>query len=327
MKLITLSDFLSGFFVVGMTILLMPCWSAWAENLSFNVVTPIPENADTVPGKVSLGEKLFHEVRLSESEQKSCASCHVLTQGGDSELSNTSGEHAQSTSINVPTLFNAVFNFRQFWDGRAHTLAHQIDHVVASTTEFDTSWEKVVARLKQDKDYQIEFNQHYPEGITEENIRDALVEFEKSLTTPNSRFDQYLNGQLNALTSEERAGFALFRSRGCISCHHGINIGGNMFQKMGVFADYFVDRGKVTQADYGRYNVTQKEQDKFVFKVPSLRNVALTAPYFHDGSASNLNTAISQMAKYQLGTEFSDKECEQIEKFLNSLTGRSKWWD
>jgi cytochrome c peroxidase len=184
------------------------------------------------------------------------------------------------------------------------------------------TWDMIVARLSESSDYIQKFNRQYRDGIKKENIKDALAAFERTLITPNSRFDQYLKGNAVAITELEKLGYQKFKSFGCVACHQGINIGGNMFQTMGVMGNYFKDRGTpITDSDLGRYKVTKEDNDKHVFRVPSLRNVELTAPYFHDGSAPTLDKAVGVMAKYQLGRKLSNSDIKAIVAFLKTLTG------
>ena len=168
--------------------------------------------------------------------------------------------------------------------------------------------------------YRSSFVALFSDGVTEANIRTAIVAYETALVTPNGVFDKWLKGE-GELPEDAKRGYAAFRSMGCVACHQGVNVGGNMFQRFGVLGDYFKDRGDLTDADYGRFNVTKDERDKFVFRVPSLRNVAETAPYFHDGSAKNLKEAIRVMARYQLGRPIEDSQVEDLEAFLKSLSG------
>jgi cytochrome c peroxidase len=223
--------------------------------------------------------------------------------------------------INAPTVLNSGFNFSQFWDGRAATLESQIDEPLQSKIEMDSTWPEAIAKIKGSAEYVRTFRQVYGDDIQSSHIKDSIAEFERSLATPNSRFDRYLRHDANALTSREMAGYKLFKSFGCASCHQGMNAGGNMYQKLGIMAPYFTDRGHITVADRGRFNVTADPKDMYMFKVPSLRNVALTPPYFHDGSAATLADAVRMMAKYQLGRPLSDAEVESIVAFLKTLTG------
>jgi cytochrome c peroxidase len=184
-----------------------------------------------------------------------------------------------------------------------------------------SAWTEVVTKLKKCPDYVQSFRQIYAEDINVDHIKNAIAEFERSLATPNSRFDRYLRHEPNALSAREKEGYLLFKSLGCASCHQGVNVGGNMYQKLGVMRPYFTDRGNITEADRGRFNVTKDPQDMYMFKVPSLRNVDLTAPYFHDGTATTLSDAVRVMGKYQLGRELSDDEVKLIVEFLKTLTG------
>jgi cytochrome c peroxidase len=178
-----------------------------------------------------------------------------------------------------------------------------------------------VGKLRAIPHYAASFNAIFPDGIQPGNIKSVIAEFERSLITPNCRFDKFLRGDDSALNAKEKEGYRKFKSYGCTSCHQGVNVGGNMFETLGAMADYFAARGNVTKADYGRFNVTGKEEDRFVFKVPSLRNVALTGPYLHDGSAKRLEDAVDVMGKYQLGRSLSSEDIDEIVSFLKTLTG------
>lgn len=295
-----------------------PAVASWAVG---EPIQPIPLQVKLDRHKVKLGEQLFHDPQLSRDNTISCASCHNLKTGGTDRLVRSVGINGAVGSINSPTVFNSAFNFKQFWDGRAENLKEQIEGPITSELEMGSNWPQIVRKLKQSSDYALLFGQLYPDGINRDNIKDALNEFERSLYTPNSRFDKFLRGKKEALSEKEREGYSLFKAYGCASCHQGINVGGNMFQTFGVMGDYFKDRGGVTEADLGRYNVTGDERDRHVFKVPGLRNVALTPPYFHDGSASTLDEAVAVMGKYQLGRELSQGEIDLLIQFLNALTG------
>lgn len=221
----------------------------------------------------------------------------------------------------MPTVFNSGFNFRQFWDGRAASLEDQIDGPVQHPKEMGSTWPKVVENLKSDSEYLIDFKDIYYEGVTPATVKDAIATFERSLYTPNSKFDRYLRGEKNALDGDEVAGYKLFKELGCVTCHQGANVGGNMYEKIGLVENYFEHRGNIEQVDLGRYNITKDEEHRYEFRVPSLRNVALTAPYFHDASAADLAQAVAAMAKYQLGVDLKKNEIARIVKFLNTLTG------
>lgn len=283
-------------------------------------IRPLPTDIKIDREKALLGKKLFHENRLSKDGTVSCATCHNLAKGGTDQRKKSIGVSGKPSEVNSPTVFNARYNFSQFWDGRAADLAEQIDGPIDHPDEMAIGWQGALSVLKSIPEYVEAFAAIYPEGITKNTVKDAIVEYEKTLITPNSRFDRFLRGE-GALSGLERKGYDIFQSYGCIACHQGMNIGGNMYQYFGVMDDYFKDRGELSPKDYGRYNVTGNEADKFMFKVPSLRNVALTAPYFHDGSAETLEEAVDVMAEYQLGRTLTAEERKALIAFLNTLTG------
>ena len=282
---------------------------------------PLPAVPEQNPLQVELGRRLFNEPRLSVNNSLSCASCHRLEIGGADDKALSLGFKGDPLTINTPSVFNASLNFRQFWNGRADTLETQAHEVVQSPSEMGSHWEHVVQTLAADPTYKSAFTEAYPDGVTMNNVQNALATYERTLLSANSRFDQYLSGDTEILTLDEKYGYQRFKDYGCIACHQGVNIGGNMFQKFGVMGDYFEVRGNPTEADLGRYLVTKAEEDRNVFKVPSLRNVAVTAPYFHDGSARTLEEAVDVMFKFQLGRVPSDKDKDLIIKFLKTLTG------
>ena len=287
-------------------------------------IKPIPTDIGVNADKVALGRALFHDSRLSRDDTVSCASCHDLASGGDDGRKVSIGIEGQAGLINSPTVFNAGLNFKQFWDGRANTLEAQIDDPVQSPLEMGSLWPDIVARLYQDESYPKQFGALYPDGISRNSIRNAIAEFMRSLTTPNSRFDRWLHGDEGALDEVEKHGYALFKHYGCVSCHQGANVGGNMFQVFGVLNEYFKKRGDITEADLGRYNVTGNPADRHSFKVPSLRMAALTAPYLHDGSAATLRDAVDVMFEFQLGREAPDADKDAIVAFIETLAGESK---
>jgi cytochrome c peroxidase len=273
------------------------------------------------PKIVALGRRLFHERRLSADGSVACANCHDLDKGGVDGSARSTGVGGKLGVVNAPSVYNASLNFVQFWDGRAATLEEQIGFPVTNPVEMGTSFERVVAFLKADPEYASAFAAAFPNGVTEANTRRAIADFERTLLTRGSPFDRFLAGDTSALAPDARAGYETFKSVGCVACHQGRNVGGNMFQRFGVLGDYFKDRGHVTEADYGRFNVTHNEADRFVFRVPSLRNVERTAPYFHDGSAATLTQAVQVMAHYQLGRKLADEQVANIIAFLKSLSG------
>jgi len=270
--------------------------------------------------KVELGRRLFAEPRLARDNSVSCASCHDFSHGGADPRARSTGVGGAVGAANAPSVFNAGFNFRQLWNGSAASLEEFVDRLIKNPKVFDSAWPEVVGKLNHDGDFAAEFRAVYPDGITGKNIVDSIATFTRSLITP-SRFDRYLRGDAAAISQEELQGYVKFKSYGCVACHQGMNVGGNMFQKFGVMGDYFQQRGNITPADLGRFNVTQREIDKYVFKVPSLRNVELTAPYFHDGSAPTLEAAVEVMFKYQLGRSAPPEDKALIVKFLKTLTG------
>jgi len=284
-------------------------------------IKPLPDSHGVAAEKARLGEKLFSDVRFSDDNTISCASCHNVAKNGGADPRNLSmGVKGAMGALNAPSVLNAAHNFRQFWDGRADTLENQMGFVIENPVELASNWEAVMEKLQQDPALVREFTVVYGDGLTRANVQNAIVSYQ--LTLPSrSRFDNYLLGDAGAISDEEREGYQRFKSYGCISCHQGVNVGGNMYQKFGILGDYFQDRGDVQPSDYGRFNVTSRESDRYVFKVPSLRNVALTAPYFHDGSAATLEEAVDVMFKYQLGRAAPAEDKRLIIKFLNSLTG------
>lgn len=297
--------------------------TAHAEPLD-EPLKPLPAAPALDPKRVQLGLRLFNDPRLSVNNTLSCASCHRLDKGGADDKPFSLGFDGKPVEVNTPTVFNAGLNFHQFWDGRVDTLEEQVHAVVTSPAEMGSTWESVVKRIADDPGYAKDFKDAYPDGVTKPNIQGALADYERTLQTPNSRFDQYLLGNTDILTPREKFGYQRFKEYGCIACHQGVNIGGNMFQKFGVMGDYIKDRGNPTRSDEGRFNITGDEADRQVFKVPSLRNVAVTAPYFHDASAPTLERAVEVMFKYQLGREPLKNDTTLIVEFLKTLTGESE---
>lgn len=287
----------------------------------FEQVQPLPMDIKLPANKVALGRRLFNEMALSSDRTISCASCHQLDKAGTDRKAVSIGINGAEGLFNSPTVFNSGFNFTQFWDGRVLSLEQQASGPIHNPDEMGSNWQEILPRLRADAVYQAHFSKIYPDGISAENVVDAIATYERSLITPNSRFDQYLRGDKNALTSYELKGYHLFKDYGCISCHQGVNIGGNMFQYFGVFDGYFENK-TISQSDLGRFNVTGYEDDRYVFKVPSLRNVAVTAPYFHDGSVSSLDSAVVIMGRYQLGRELSEEDTQLLVTFLQTLTGQ-----
>ena len=287
-------------------------------------VRPIVTVADTDPLKVKLGFDLFHDARLSVDNTVSCASCHALDTGGVDNHQYSHGVEERLGGVNAPTVYNAVYNFVQFWDGRAKTLAEQAAGPPLNPVEMaSASFDDIVAKLAEDKYYVEMFETLYPEqGISEATITDAIEEFERTLVTPNSQFDKWLLGDNEALTAEELRGYELFKENSCATCHVGINLGGESYELMGLRRHYFEERGmELTEEDNGRYKQTQQERDRHRFKVPGLRNLELTWPYYHDGSRVTMDEAVRDMALYQCDVELADTDVEAIVAFLRTLTG------
>ncbi len=286
-------------------------------------ITPIPDSLVLDPRKVKLGRRLFNDKRLSRDDTVSCASCHSLNLAGADAQPVAKGVANQLGTVNSPTVLNSVFNFSQFWDGRAASLEEQAEGPVHNPIEMDTNWNAVIQKLSRDADYLRDFKLIWPDGIQPAHLQSAIAEFERSLITPDSPFDRYLKGDTGSLSEAARKGWDLFRNLGCISCHQGVNLGGNMYANLGVMGDYFAARGTpLLKSDMGRFNVTGREADRHVFKVPTLRNVERTAPYFHDGSVAKLEQAVVLMARYQLGVELSATERSALVAFLTALNGR-----
>jgi cytochrome c peroxidase len=298
---------------------------AMAENDSWKApFSPLPDAAPSsqnpiTPEKVALGKKLYNDTRLSKAQDISCNSCHRLDTFGVDNEPTSPGHLGKRGGRNSPSSFNAALHIAQFWDGRAATVEEQALGPILNPIEMamDSS-EAVVARLKADPTTVKEFQAAFPadkEPVTYPNVGKAIGAFERTLITP-SRFDDFLRGDAGALTEEEKKGGKLFVETGCATCHNGATIGGAMYQKLGLIKPY-------PTKDLGRAEVSKNEADKFIFKVPSLRNVAKTGPYFHDGSITTLPEAVSIMAEYQLGKKLSDTQVQSIVTFLNSLTAKA----
>lgn len=234
---------------------------------------PLPAPPVLSPERVALGERLFTDRRLSSDFSIACVSCHRFDLGGADGQRVSFGVHGRAGVINAPTVFNSGLNFVQFWDGRAASLTAQVAGPIHNPLEMDADWARVLERLAADETMRRDFAQIYPDGITAANVADAIATFERSLLTVDAPFDRFLRGETTALSAQEVRGYQKFREYGCISCHQGALIGGNMFQKFGVLGDYFAHR-ETSQADLGRYNVTGRDEDRHVFKVPSLHNAA-----------------------------------------------------
>ncbi|MDD6056055.1 MAG: cytochrome-c peroxidase [Helicobacteraceae bacterium] len=284
----------------------------FAKSGVFENITPIPDSIPYDKEKAALGKRIYLDKRFSKDGTIACASCHGLDSFGVDNLPTSPGVGGALGDHNSPTSFNAAFNFVQFWNGRAPDLVEQAKGPFLNPVEMAMSESGVVEVAK--KYYESDFKRLYGE-VSFHNVADSVAEFEKTLITPNSPFDRYLKGDERAISQRAKEGYAEFRQNGCISCHQGVNIGGNMYQKFGIFKPY------PNTAILGRYAVTNNEADKMVFKVPSLRNIAKTAPYFHDGSTATLEIAVQLMAYYQLGKFLDNDTTSKIVEFLETLTG------
>ncbi len=307
---------ISGFLLVGMV-------SVPAGGTRVNEpLLPLQPFKNLDPAKVALGDRLYHDVRLSADNSTSCASCHDLSTNGSDSRASSIGIGGAVGPIKAPTVYNAAYNFVQFWDGRAATLEEQAAGPVHNPIEMGSNWEQVLDKLGRDEELVEAFEALYPDGLTPDNITSAIADFERSLITADSPFDRWLKGDESALNELELRGYQLFKSYGCSSCHQGRNVGGNLYASMGAIGDYFGHRGRpVVEADLGRFNVTGEEADRHFFKVPSLRLVARQKYYFHDASQTRLSDAIRIMGRYQLGREIPDQDIDAINAFLHALVG------
>lgn len=286
-------------------------------------LTPPPIKGVTAsPALVELGKALYFDPRLSQSHNISCNTCHQIGLGGVDMLPTSIGHKWQHGARNSPTVLNSIFNIAQFWDGRAADLAAQAGGPIQNPVEMATSHQDAIDTLKGIPGYEKLFKAAFPsekDPITIGNVEDAIAAFEATLITPNAPFDKFLRGDENALTSEQREGLQLFMSKGCSTCHSGINVGGQMYAPFGVVEKPGAEL--LPPKDKGRFDVTKTASDEYVFRVPPLRNVELTPPYFHSGKAWDLRQAVAVMGNSQLGEKLTDSEITKITAFLRSLTG------
>ena len=296
------------------------------ENRNAEPVRPVDTYIEYDPAKAELGFDLFHDTRLSVDNTVSCASCHDLATAGVDNHQYSHGVNDLMGGVNAPTVFNAVYHFVQFWDGRAATLAAQAAGPPLNPVEMaSSSFDEIIAKLQADKAFAKKFNAVYPDGMTEANLTDAIEHFERTLITPGSRFDKWLMGDDSALTADELEGYELFKKYDCATCHAGKNLGGLSYELMGLRRHYFAERGlELTEEDNGRYKETKNERDRHRFKVPGLRNVEHTWPYYHDGTRHTLEEAVLDMGKYQSGVDLTQAEVDKITAYLKTLTGEYK---
>lgn len=302
-------------------------------DLESELIEPVPDvetffedflEEDYHEDLVTLGERLFHDPRLSSDNTLSCASCHDLRYGGIDRAVTATGVNGQIGPINTPTVFNAAFNVLQFWDGRAANLEEQADGPPNAPGEMASNWDEITAKLAKDADLVSQLVKAFPKedfsnGIDPEHLLTAIGEFERTLITPNSPFDRYLKGDDRAVSREAKEGYQLFKDVGCIECHNGTAVGGGSLQVLGRRRSYFKEHA--AGVNLGRFNVTGEDEDRYRFKVPSLRNIALTAPYLHDGTQQSLQDVVRVMGAVQLDVDLSDAQVERLVAFLESLTG------
>lgn len=291
-------------------------------------VWPIADKVEYNAAQAQMGERLFNEPALSLDGSISCASCHVLENGGADHADErvSEGIYGLTGNVNSPTVYNAEYNILQFWNGRAADLIEQAEGPMTNPVEMgEQTVKQVVERLRKNKALLREFEELYPgEGLSGRTLCHAIAEFERTLITPDSPFDLYLKGDENAIGELEKKGYEKFQKNSCAACHFGAAIGGRSFEYVDIYGDYFADRDPAivySSDDDGLKGFSLKEEDLHKFKVPILRNIALTAPYFHDGSIQNLDEAVRAMAKYELGKNLKDSDIEAVVAFLNSLTG------
>lgn len=312
-----------GFVAVG-----APAYADELMDLAQELFEPIPIEPPELDGnpataeKIELGKMLYFEPRLSASHTISCNSCHSVGMAGVDTLETSIGHRWQRGARNAPTVLNAVFNTAQFWDGRARDLQEQAGGPMVNPVEMASSTEHVVEMLESIPGYAAAFQKAYPDddtAITIENTNKAIAVFEATLITPNAPLDRYLRGDASALTEDQKEGLQLFIDNACSACHAGINLGGNTYKPFGVVEQPGADF--LPPEDRGRFQVTRSVDDTYVFKVPTLRNIALTMPYFHTGKSWDLRQAVAVMGSAQLGYELSDDEIDKITAFLQALTG------
>jgi cytochrome c peroxidase len=288
--------------------------------VSSEPIEPIAPVTDLDSGRVQLGALLFADKQLSSKNMLSCLSCHDLSTGGTVRAKQTVGYNGRMHRFNAPSIFNVGRNYRLGWRGNFTSLEQQNEAVLLDHNLMATSWSELIPRLRANAQYRAAFQKTYGRSIRRDDVLNALATYERSLVTPDAPFDRYLRGDLEALSNKAKSGYRLFKMYGCASCHQGSNVGGNLFQKFGIFVEQQGD-GVVSNGDLGRWTVTHADSDIGVFRVPSLRNVGLTAPYFHDGRVASLGEAVGVMGRIQLGQEIPENDVEDLVAFLKSLTG------
>lgn len=299
-----------------------------ADSFKQEPVRPIPTPEPVDKRKVALGKKLFYDKRISSDHSISCATCHHPETGGANNRQFVEGVNKRLTHVNTLTLYNASFNRLLSWNGSAKSLETHIEqHVTHPAILGYASINELIQRLQKEADLLPLFEKTYPkEGLTKTTLTNALTHYGKTLLTPDCNFDKYLKGDVYAISQKEVFGYILFKSHRCITCHTGINLGGQTHERIGIYKDYFDDRGwELAPEDLGRFQYTGDEYDRYRFKVPGLRNVALTKPYFHDGSQQTLYDAVQTMGIYQTGQHINEEEINAMVAFLEALTGEQKY--
>jgi cytochrome c peroxidase len=298
-------------------------------------IPALPPSRALDKARVALGASLFTSPFLSGDQRVSCASCHHEPQGWADRAAHSLAPGRPETAVNVPSLFNLQYYFYFNWTGASDSLPDHADSLIGNPDIMGTTWNAVAERLGQAPGWKTSFASVFSDGLSPANVRAALVEYELSLTSTDSPFDRWLAGDSSAISAEAARGYRLFESRGCISCHQGRLLGGNLFQRLGVMREYSPGEPgqaarreaaspRAAAAELGRFTLTGRAEDRRVFRVPSLRNIALTAPYLHDGSAGTLSEVVDIMADYQLGELLSLDETQSIVSFLGTLTGQSR---
>lgn len=313
------NNFITLHFVVFFLLLLTSFNNYGADHIKSFItpIKPIKELTTIQRNKISLGKTLFEDKALSRNKKMSCASCHLASKGYADGNRFSKDNVGIDKIYNTPSIEYSVYNYYFTWTGAFTSLHEHLDSLMTNKTLMNRDWNKLTQQLMNDPIYSDLFARAGYDVINQFAISDAIISFEKSLAKP-SRLDLYLLGDNSQLTSEEISGFELFKSSGCISCHQGINIGGNIRQKFGLMSPYF-KTDNVKERDLGFFNISRNNEHINYFRVPSLRNVGNTAPYFHDGSAATLEEAIAIMYSYQLGIEASEDDILSIKVFLESL--------
>lgn len=293
---------------------------AFGQSVGGEPVMPVQPARHLDPAKVELGRKLFHDARLSHGNAVACSTCHQLQSGGDDGRTRSPGSDGQPLDVNTPSVLNVSGNARLNWEANFRTIEAQNESVLLNVRIMNMTWNELLARLRDDADYPKDFIATYGSEPARANVLDALATFQRSLVTPNAAFDRHLSGEPNAISPDEKRGYELFKSYGCVACHQGANFGGNLSQPFGIFDDPFKP-SRDADAGEGRVAAPNAQGGGQLYRVPSLRNVAVTAPYFHNGYTSSLAGAVEIMGRSQLGRRLSPDDIQLIVRFLNTLTG------